>query len=60
MDWDLFRRGVLDQERHHELVRDAVRKNLKDLVTSNDLIVQEGGRRVRLPVRPRHAPARGR
>lgn len=51
MDWDLFRRGVLDQERHHELVRDAVRKNLADLVTNSDLVVAEGGRKVRIPVR---------
>lgn len=51
MNWDLFRRGVLDQERHHELVREAVRKNLKELVSNSDLVVQEGGRKVRVPVR---------
>ncbi len=51
MEWDLFRRGRLDQERHHELVREAVRKNLKDLVSHGDLIVQEGGKKVRVPVR---------
>lgn len=47
-EWDLFRRGHLDQERHHRLVSDAIRRNLSDLVTHGQLT---SGGRVRIPVK---------
>jgi uncharacterized protein len=46
--WDLFRRGQLDQERHLRLVREAIGKNLQDLV--NHGAITNGGR-VRLPIK---------
>lgn len=46
--WELFRRGHLDQERHHRLVRDAVKRNLADLVTHGHITA---GGRVRIPIR---------
>lgn len=46
--WDLFRRGQLDQERHLRLIREAVRKNLADLVTHGSITA---GGRVRVPVK---------
>jgi len=47
-EWDLFRRGHLDQERHHRLVSDAIRRNLSDLVTHGQLT---SGGQVRIPVK---------
>lgn len=46
--WDLFRRGQLDQERHLRLIRDAIHRNLHDLVSHGAIT---GGGRIRLPIR---------
>lgn len=50
-DWSLHRKGAQDQQRHQEKVRDAIKKNLADLVTEESIIMQEGRRIVKVPIR---------
>jgi len=50
-DWSLHRKGAQDQQRHQEKVREAIKKNLADLVTEESIIMQEGRRIVKVPIR---------
>src|SRR5436190_3895852 len=50
-DWSLQRKGIIDQERHKERVRDAIRKNLGSIVSNEALILSDGKRRVKVPIR---------
>src|ERR1044071_4021530 len=49
-DWSLQRKGIIDQERHKERVRDAIRKNLGSIVSNEAIILSDGRRTVRVPV----------
>ena len=46
--WDLFRRGHLDHERHQKILREAVKKNLTDLISHGEIIA---GENVKIPIR---------
>jgi sporulation protein YhbH len=50
-DWSLQRKGIIDQERHKERVRDAIRKNLGSIVSNEAIILSDGKRTVRVPMR---------
>jgi sporulation protein YhbH len=50
-DWSLHRQGQLDQERHLEKVRDAIKKNLHEIVSSEPIITSDGKRLIRVPIR---------
>ncbi|MFZ5639931.1 MAG: sporulation protein YhbH [Bacillota bacterium] len=50
-DWFLHRKGYIDQERHMEKVRDAIRKNLADIVSEESIIMSDGKRIVKVPIR---------
>ena len=50
-DWSLHRKGHLDQQRHKEKVLDAIRKNLPDLVTEESLVMQQGKKTLKIPIR---------
>ncbi|MBC7293271.1 MAG: sporulation protein YhbH, partial [Thermoleophilia bacterium] len=41
-DWSLYRRGQTDQERHRERVREAIKKNLLDIVAEENIILSDG------------------
>ncbi len=32
-DWSLHRKGAIDQERHKQKIREAIKKNLADIVS---------------------------
>lgn len=49
--WDLRQRGVKDSLRHDERVKEAIKKNLKELIAQEDIISSDGTRRVRFPIR---------
>ena len=42
-DWSLHRKGYQDQVRHQEKVREAIKKNLADLVTGDKEFKQVEG-----------------
>jgi uncharacterized protein len=50
-DWSLQRKGIIDQERHKERVRDAIRQNLGSIVSNEAIILSDGKRTVRVPMR---------
>lgn len=50
-DWSLHRKGEVDQHRHREKVREAIRKNLADIVTEESIILSDGRRTVKVPIR---------
>ncbi|MFD2169496.1 sporulation protein YhbH [Tumebacillus lipolyticus] len=50
-DWSLHRKGYQDQLRHQEKVREAIKKNLADLVTDESIIMQNGKQIIKVPIR---------
>src|SRR6266566_4632382 len=50
-DWSLHRKGQADQERHKEKIRDAIKKNLGDIVSEESIILSDGKKMVRVPIR---------
>lgn len=50
-DWSLHRKGAIDQARHKEKVKDALRRNLADAVSEQALITSDGKKIVRVPIR---------
>lgn len=50
-DWSLHRKGYQDQLRHHEKVKEAIKKNLPDLVSEESIILSNGKDVVKIPIR---------
>lgn len=50
-DWSLHRKGYIDQQRHQEKVRDAIRDNLADIVSEESIIMSDGNKIIKVPIR---------
>ena len=50
-DWSLQRKGIIDQERHQERVKDAIKKNLGSIVSNESIILANGRKKVKIPMR---------
>lgn len=50
-DWSLHRKGELDRQRHHEKMKEAIKKNLADVVSEESIIMSDGGKIVKVPIR---------
>ncbi|MDW7982609.1 MAG: sporulation protein YhbH [Thermomicrobium sp.] len=50
-DWSLHRKGAIDQARHMERVKEAIKRNLADIVSEQAIITSDGKRLVRVPIR---------
>jgi len=50
-DWSLHRQGQMDQERHLEKVREAIKKNLPEIISDEAIITSDGNRLVKVPIR---------
>lgn len=50
-DWSLHRKGFEDQHRHQEKVKEAIKKNLPDLITEESIILSNGKNIVKIPIR---------
>jgi uncharacterized sporulation protein YeaH/YhbH (DUF444 family) len=50
-DWSLQRKGVIDQERHKERIKDAIKKNLGSIVSNESIILSNGRKTVKVPMR---------
>jgi sporulation protein YhbH len=50
-DWSLHRKGYQDQTRHQQKVKEAIRDQLQDLVTDESLILSDGRKVVKVPIR---------
>jgi len=61
---DIFHRGQHDANRHNKRVKEAVRKQLKDIISQQDVITSEGNKKVKVRLkyldqyRFRHNPDR--
>src|SRR6266516_5087803 len=50
-DWSLHRKRQVDQQRHKEKIREAIKKNLDDIVSEESIILSDGKKMVRVPIR---------
>lgn len=55
-DWSLHRKGEIDQERHKRKVKEAIRKNLADLVSEESIIMPQGDKVIKVPIRSLDEP----
>ncbi len=49
--WELRRRGLKDSLRHDQKVKEAIRKNLRELIAEEAIITSDGQKQVRIPLR---------
>jgi sporulation protein YhbH len=50
-DWSLHRKGLTDQARHKEKVKEAIKGSLADIVSEQSIITSDGKKVVRVPIR---------
>jgi len=50
-DWDLYHKGLKDQQRHDDKVQEAIKNNLGHLLSEESIIMTNGQGMVRLPIR---------
>lgn len=50
-NWDLQRKGPIDQARHNEKIKDVIRKNLGGIVSEEAIITSDGTKTVKIPIR---------
>ncbi|BAC14603.1 sporulation protein YhbH [Oceanobacillus iheyensis] len=50
-NWSLHRKGYQDQQRHSDKVKDAIKNNLPDLVSEENIIMSNGRDVVKIPIR---------
>jgi sporulation protein YhbH len=50
-DWSLHRQGQMDQDRHLEKVREAIKQHLPDIISDESIITSDGKRMVKVPIR---------
>lgn len=50
-DWSLHRKGAIDQERHKQKIREAIKKNLADIVSEESIILSDGKKVMKVPIR---------
>lgn len=50
-DWEVSEKGKKDAERHRHKIDDAIRKNVKDVISEKSIITKKAGKKVRIPVK---------
>jgi sporulation protein YhbH len=55
-DWSLHRKGPVDQARHNEKVKEALKGNLAEIVAEQAIISADGDRVVKVPIRSLELP----
>lgn len=50
-DWSLHRKGYIDQKRHQEKIKEAIKENLHEIVSREDIILSDGKKVVKVPIR---------
>ncbi len=50
-DWSLHRKGPIDQQRHKEKIKEAIKKNLSDIVSEENIILSDGKKTIKVPIR---------
>jgi uncharacterized sporulation protein YeaH/YhbH (DUF444 family) len=49
-DWEI-KKGMKDSKRHQEKIDEAIRKNVRDVIGSENIITEQGKKKVRVPVK---------
>src|SRR5712691_6118195 len=55
-DWSLHRKGPIDQARHNEKVKEAIKGNLSGIVGDESIITADGSKIVKVPIRSLDLP----
>jgi uncharacterized protein len=55
-DWSLHRKGPIDQARHNERVKDAIKDSLGEIVSQESIITSDGKKIVKVPIRSLELP----
>jgi len=55
-NWDLQRKGIADRDRHNAKVKDAIKKNLPDIISEQSIIGSDGKKVIRVPIRSLDEP----
>jgi uncharacterized protein len=55
-DWSLHRKGPIDQARHNEKVKEAIKGNLPSIVGEEAIITSDGNQIVKVPIRSLELP----
>lgn len=55
-DWSLHRKGPMDQARHNEKVKDAIKGNLGGIIGEESIITSDGKRIMKIPLRSLDLP----
>src|SRR5712692_2474204 len=55
-DWSLHRKGPIDQARHNEKVKEAIRSNLPSIISEEAIITSDGNKVVKVPIRSLDLP----
>jgi sporulation protein YhbH len=55
-DWSLHRKGPIDQARHNEKVKEAIKGNLGSIVGEESIITSDGKKVVKVPIRSLDLP----
>src|SRR5437868_6076924 len=50
-DWSLHRKGPMDQQRHKERIKEAIRQNLPSIVSEENIILSDGQHIIKVPIR---------
>lgn len=50
-DWSLHRKGPVDQARHNQKIREAIKANLGEIISEENIITSDGERIVKVPIR---------
>ncbi|MFD1206882.1 MULTISPECIES: sporulation protein YhbH [Sporosarcina] len=50
-NWSLHRKGHQDQKRHLEKVKEAIRKNLPELISEESIVMSDGKDVIKIPIR---------
>lgn len=51
LDWSLHRKGPVDQARHNEKIKEAIKNNLGEIISEESIITSDGNRTIKVPVR---------
>ncbi|MDQ3705026.1 MAG: sporulation protein YhbH [Chloroflexota bacterium] len=50
-DWSLHRKGPQDQQRHKERIKEAIKQDLKHIVSEENIILSDGKHVIKVPIR---------
>jgi uncharacterized protein len=55
-DWSLHRKGPVDEARHNEKIKEAIRENLPGIISEESIVTSDGQNIVKVPIRSLDLP----